>query len=120
MADQWLTATVVDFCRLMGFAVERLPVMLAFEQRGLLSIEAHGEQLLVIMTRPLTPGLQATQMRKAMAQCHYRRQSFFTIQAAMGRHDQLAFIARLEGAEVSVTNLEQVVKWLTRMHDQSV
>ncbi|WP_263079329.1 hypothetical protein [Endozoicomonas sp. Mp262] len=118
MSSEWLTATVVDFCRLMGFSVEALPVMIEFEKRGTLSIEGHGEQLLVIMTRPVFQDVLADHMRKAMSLCHYRRQSFFTIQAAMHGDDRIAFIARLEGDDISVTNLERVVKWLTRMHDQ--
>ena len=117
MSD-WIDETVKDFGRLMGLAIENTPVSIEFEKRGVLSLERRTDQLLIILSRPMTPAGRLNQLKKALQLCYFKRQPAFNIQAALHGAGNLAFIARLQGENVTVAYLDRVVSQLTRMHNQ--
>ena len=63
MSD-WIEETVKDYCLMIGLSVDRMPVAIHFERRGMLSLEQHNNQLLIILSRSLLPVTKEATIKK--------------------------------------------------------
>jgi len=93
-------------------------IQLQFEERGVLWLELFDEVLMVGLVRELQPGDESAPVfRKALGSCHYRQGLPYVVQPGLRGDASLSFVVRLEGAEVSLPALEQVLGLLTDLHD---
>lgn len=115
----WVAQTIADFGRTIG--VDGL----ALDDKGLahmglggggsLSLEAVGDELLVYMMRPVPPHDTEAKLR-ALGLCRSDRPWKWPVQTGLRGDDGLIFLVRLPEREVSLSNLEQALDTLTRLH----
>ncbi|EXJ15646.1 CesT family type III secretion system chaperone [Imhoffiella purpurea] len=92
----------------------------AFERRGTLYLEAHGDGLLMSLSRPFDDRENGRErLCRALRLCHYRHDWPCAVQVGLGDGSNLLFLARLPAAEVTLPVLEQTLELLTRLHERT-
>jgi type III secretion system chaperone SycN len=116
----WLDDAVAEFGERLSLPGVALPeegaVSLDFASGGSLQLERSGDDLLVSLQRgyPIAP---PQRLEQALDLCHWRHNRGFAPQVGL-LGDEIVFVIRLQGRQVTPVALEQAIELLREMHQQ--
>ncbi len=116
----WLDDAVAEFGKRVSLPGVALPeegaVAFDFASGGSLQLERSGDDLLVSLQRSY-PFAPRQQLQRALGLCHWRHNRGFDPQVGL-RGDDVVFVIRLQGRQVTPVALEQAIELLREMHQQ--